>query len=169
MEAFEAIVTRRSVRKYQAQAVGDDVVRRLLVAAMSAPSARNSQPWEFVVLTDRATLGKASKINPHAAMAAEAPLAIVVCADPRREKSSGYWMLDCAAAVENLLLAAHGLGLGAVWTGVYPRPERIAGFRKLLGVPEEVIPHSMVVVGYAAEQCAAQDRYQAERVHRDRW
>lgn len=169
MEVFEAILTRRSIRKYQRKPVGDDVVRQLLTAAMSAPSARNSQPWEFVVLTDRATLEKASRVNPYAGMAAEAPLAIVVCADPRRETSSGYWMVDCAAAVENMLLAAHGLGLGAVWTGIYPRPERISGFRQLLGVPEAVVPHTMVVVGYPAEERAAEERFDGERVHRERW
>ena len=113
----------------------------------AGPSARNSQPWHFIVLTDRQLLEQASTVNPYAQMAATAPLAILVCADTRLEKSPGYWPVDCAAAVENMLLAAHGLGLGAVWTGVRPRPERIEGFRRLFSLPESIIAHSMVVIG----------------------
>jgi nitroreductase len=102
-------------------------------------------------------------------MAGEAPLAILICGDTSLEKSPGYWPVDCAAAAENLLLAAHALGLGAVWTGVYPRQQRIEGLRRLLEVPPHVTPHSLIVVGYPAEQPPSQDRYLAERVHQDRW
>lgn len=169
MEVLDAILTRRSIRAYDDRPVPEELVERLLRAAMAAPSARNGQPWQFVVLTDRDMLAKAATINPYAGMAAQAPLAIVICADPRLEKSSGYWPVDCAAAAENMLLAAHGLGLGAVWTGIYPREERIEGFRRLLGLPAPVIAHCMIVVGYPAEQRAAEVRYHADRVHRDRW
>lgn len=169
MDTLEAIRTRRSIRRFQQKPVPDAVIEQLLAAAMSAPSARNSQPWHFVVLDDRELLDRASRINPHAWMAAQAPLGILVCADPDLEKSSGYWMLDCAAAVQNLLLAAHSLGLGAVWTGIYPRAERIEGFRQLLSLPEPVTAHSLIVVGYPAEQVAPENRYQPQRVHRNRW
>lgn len=169
MDTLEAICTRRSIRRFQEKPVPDPVIEQLLAAAMSAPSARNSQPWHFVVLDDRDLLDQASRINPHAWMAAHAPLAILVCADPGLEKSPGYWMLDCAAAVENLLLAAHSLGLGAVWTGIYPRAQRIDGFRQLLSLPEPVTAHSLIVLGYPAEQVAPENRYQAQRVHRNRW
>jgi nitroreductase len=149
--------------------VPEDLVEKLLRAAMSAPSARNSQPWYFIVLTDRQLLQQASTVNPYARMAATAPLAILVCADARLEKSPGYWPVDCAAAVQNMLLAAHGLGLGAVWTGVWPREERMNGFRRLFNLPEPVIAHSMVVVGYPAERPLPEDRYQPERVHHNGW
>jgi nitroreductase len=169
MDILEAILTRRSIRQYQDKPVSEELIRKLLAAAMSAPSARNSQPWRFVVIDDRSLLEQVPAINPYAAMARQAPVAILICADPSLEKSPGYWMLDCAAAAENLLLAAHGLGLGAVWCGVYPRQPRIDGFRRLLGVPEEIVPHSLIVLGYPAETRPAEDRYQPDRVRRNRW
>ena len=169
MDALHAIRTRRSVRRFEDKAVPEELLRELLAAAMNAPSARNSQPWHFVVIDDRKLLAQAATINPNAWMAAQAPMAILVCGDLDLEKSPGYWMMDCAAAVENLLLAAHALGLGAVWTGIYPRENRIEGFRQLLGIPERVVPHSLVVIGYPAEQVEAVDRYLPERVRRNAW
>ncbi|OHB70232.1 MAG: NADH dehydrogenase [Planctomycetes bacterium RBG_13_63_9] len=169
MDALEAIRTRRSIRKYRSEAVPDELIRQLLAAAMSAPSARNAQPWQFVVIRDRGLLDEIPRISPNAAMAGQAPLAILICGDLGLEKSPGYWPVDCAAAAENLLLAAHALGLGAVWTGVYPRQPRIEGLRRLLGVPEGVVPHSLIVLGYPAEQPPSPDRYLPERVHQDRW
>jgi nitroreductase len=169
MDALQALHTRRSIRHYRNEPVPDDLIQQLLSAAMMAPSARNAQPWHFVVLTDPALLQAAAQINPNAWMTAQAPVGILVCADLHLELSPGYWPVDCAAAVENLLLAAHALGLGAVWTGIYPRQERIDGFRRLLSLPEAIMPHSLVPLGYPAEQPASHDRYRADRVHRDRW
>ena len=169
MDTMDAIHTRRSVRRYEDRQVPEELRRKLLAAAMSAPSARNGQPWQFVVIDDRGTLAEIARLNPNAQMCREAPLAILVCGDLGLEKSPGYWVVDCAAAVENMLLAAHALGLGAVWTGVYPRPERMEGLGKLLKLPENVIPHSLVVVGYPAEQPPPQDRYRPERVHHGGW
>ena len=101
-----------------------------------------------MVIEDRKLLGEVPKINSYAAMAAEAPVAILVCGDSSLETVPGYWVIDCSAAVQNLLLAAHALGLGAVWTGVYPQQERVEGFRRLLGLPKTVTPHSLVPLGY---------------------
>jgi len=167
MDALEAIHTRRSIRRYEDRPVPEELVEEVLRAAMMAPSAVNKQPWHFVVIDDRKLLGEIPKINPNAAMAAGAPLAILVCGDLKLEHPSGYWVVDCAAAVENLLLAAHALGLGAVWTGVYPRQQRIDGLKKLFGLPEHVMPHTLVVLGYPAERPPSQDRYRPERVHRN--
>ena len=169
MDALDAIHTRRSIRKYEDKPVPEELLEAVLSAAMSAPSACNAQPWHFVVITDRAVLKQVPKINPHAAMAADAPAAILVCGDVSLELSSGYWVVDCSAAVENLLLAAHALGLGAVWTGIYPRDDRMQGFSQLLNLPQNVIPHSLIPLGYPAEQPPRQDRYKKERVHFDRW
>ena len=169
MDVLEAIRTRRSIRKYIDKPVPQDLVQKLLAAAMQAPSARNQQPWQFVVIEDKSTLAKVPEIMPNAAMASKAPLAILICGDLDLEKSPGYWVVDCAAAMENLLLAAHALGLGAVWTGVYPRQQRMEGLGQLVGLPKNVIAHSLVVLGYPDEQVQAADRYRQERVHQERW
>jgi nitroreductase len=169
MDALEAIHTRRSIRKYEDKPVPEEIVEQILAAAMSAPSACNTQPWHFVVITDREVLAEIPKINRYAAMARGAPLAILVCGDVTLEQVPGYWVVDCAAATENLLLAAHALGLGAVWTGVYPRQERMDGLRRLLDLPETVAAHSLIVLGYPAETRPREDRYKQERIHRDGW
>ncbi len=121
------------------------------------------------MIDDRPMLAEIARINPNAHMAAQAPLAILVCGDLDLELSAGYWVVDCAAAAENLLLAAHALGLGAVWTGVYPREERMEGLRRLVGLPRRVIAHSLIVLGYPAEQPPSGDRFLPERVRRNRW
>jgi nitroreductase len=169
MDTFDAIHKRRSIRKFLDKPIGEGLVQKLLAAAMQAPSARNQQPWQFVVIDDRATLAKIPEFMPNAAMAAEAPLAILVCGDLSLEKSPGYWVVDCAAAMENMLLAAQALGLGACWCGVYPREPRMDAMRTLIGLPENVIAHSLIVVGQPAERVAAENRYRPERVRRNRW
>jgi len=169
MDALEAIYTRRSIRQYQDRPVPEELVSKLLAAAMCAPSSRDAQPWQFVLIDDRKLLQQVPQVNPNAPMAAHAPLAILICGDLSLEKSAGYWVVDCAAAAENVLLAAHALGLGAVWTGVYPRQQRMDGFRRLLGLPEGVLAHSLILLGYPAEQPPQRDSYQEERVHRNGW
>lgn len=169
MDALETIHTRRSIRKYQDQAVSEELIQQLLAAAMQAPSARNQQPWQFVVIDDREILAEIPAFMPNAAMAGKAPLAILVCGDLSLEKSAGYWVVDCAAATQNILLAAHALGLGAVWCGVYPREPRMEGLRRLIGLPENVMAHSLVVLGHPADQVSREDRYSPDRVRRNRW
>jgi nitroreductase len=169
MDTLEAIHSRRSVRRFEQREVPEEVVQKLLAAAMQAPSARNQQPWQFIVIDQRGLLDQIGDINPNAQMARGAPLGILVCGDLDLETSPGYWVVDCAAAVQNMLLAAHSLGLGAVWTGVYPRKERMEGLGRLVGLPERVIAHSLVVVGYPAEKPAPIDRYRADRVRRNCW
>jgi nitroreductase len=169
VDTLEAIRTRRSVRRYDARPVPEELIEKVLAAAMSAPSARNAQPWHFVVIDDRAMLAEVARINPNAQMARNAPLGIMVCGDLSLELSPGYWVVDCAAAVENLLLAAHALGLGAVWTGVYPRQERMDGLRRLAKLPDNVMAHSLVLLGYPGEQPPPRDAFRADRIHRNAW
>ena len=169
MDTMDAIWTRRSIRKYLNQPVPEELIQKLLGAAMQAPSARNQRPWQFVVIDQQAILAEIPKFMPNAAMAGSAPLAIAVCGDLDLEESEGYWVVDCSAAVQNMLLAAPALGLGAVWCGVYPREQRMEGLRRLMGLPENVVAHSLVVVGYAAEQVPPVDRFQPERVRRNHW
>jgi nitroreductase len=169
MEAFDAIFGRRSVRSFTDQPVDDALVTRLLQAAMSAPSAGNEQPWHFLVITDRELLDAVPDFHPYAEMLHEAPLAILVCGDERLEHFKGFWVQDCAAATENLLLAAHASGLGAVWLGIHPVPERETGLRRLFGIPEDVTPFALVALGHPAETPEPADRYDESRVRRDRW
>lgn len=168
MELFEALHGRRSIRSYAAgEPVSQEQLDAMLAAAMTAPSAGNAQPWQFIVIDDPAILAKIPAFSPYAAMAPKAPLGILVCGDTSLEKYPGYWVIDCAAAVQNLLLAAHGLGLGAVWTGVYPTMDRVEGFRRLLDLPEHIIPHSFIPVGHPAQESKPQNRFKAERAHRN--
>ncbi len=172
MDALEAIQTRRSVRRFEEREISEEVVGKLLLAAMSAPSARNQQPWEFVVINSRAVLDAIPDFNPYARMAAHAPLGILICGDTRDLPSPGFWVQDCAAATQNVLIAAHALGLGAVWTGVYPMDSmdrRVIGFIKRCRLPEGVVPLAFVVVGYPAEAPPAQNRFDPRKVHTNVW
>jgi nitroreductase len=169
MNTVEAILTRRSIRKYADQPVSSEMVKELLRSAMSAPSAGNEQPWQFVVIDDRSILDQIPTINPYAGMAKDAPLAVLVCGDLHLEQFAGYWVQDCSAAIQNLLLAAHDKGLGAVWTGIYPMEDRTMSFRKMFNLPDHVIPLALVVIGYPAQQIPPEDRYREDRVHYNSW
>jgi len=164
MDALEAIHSRRSIRKYDGAPVSPEQIEVLMRAAMAAPSAGNAQPWRFVVITDRAILDQIPDIHPYASMVRTAPCAVLVLGDASLEKYPGYWALDCAAAIQNMLLAARATGLGAVWTGVYPTPERVAAFSKMFALPGHVTPHSLVVVGHPAQDPGPVDRFNPSRV-----
>ncbi len=169
MEAVKAILGRRSIRRYTRQEVPEEAVRSLLVAAMTAPSAGDQQPWQFVVLDDRSVLNAIPEYHEYSAMLREAPLAIVVCGDERLERHKGFWVQDCSASTQNLLLAAHALGLGAVWLGIHPVEQRVEKTKELLGLPDEVIPLAIVAVGHPAERKPPSDRFDASRIHTNRW
>jgi nitroreductase len=169
MDAMEAILTRRSIRQYTSRNVPEALVKALLEAGMSAPSASNLQPWHFVVIRDRSILNEIPKFHPYSEMLKKAPLAILVCGDLKVQKQEGYTVQDCSAATQNILLAAHAKKLGAVWLGVYPRATRIHDIRKLLGLPEHILPVSLIAIGYPAEQKPREDRYKPDKVHANRW
>ena len=171
MDAMDAILSRRSIRKYTAQSVPDEVIKELLEAAMSAPSAGNEQPWHFVVIDDRGMLDEIRTFHPYSAMLREAPVAILVCGDERvkNEVVRGFWDQACAVVTENILIAVQAKGLGAVWLGSHPREDLILGFRNLVGLPDHVIPFALISIGYPAEQKPRADRYDVSKVHRNRW
>ncbi len=169
MDALTTIFSRRSIRLYTTKSLSREMVREILKAAMSAPSAGNERPWHFIVLTDRAILDAIPKFHPYSAMLKHAQVAILVCGDMTLEKHKGCWTLDCAAATENMLLAAHAKGLGAVWCGVYPTEERVVNLKKLLILPEHIVPFSLVPLGFPAEEKQAPDRFDGSRVHENRW
>jgi len=166
---MSTILSRRSIRKYTAEPVTDEQVVELLKAAMSAPSAGNQQPWQFVVVRSQEILDAIPTVHPHAAMTPHASVVIAVCGDLSNLKYEDRWVQDCSAATENVLLAAHERGLGAVWLGVYPTETRVEGVRQLLRLPEHVIPLALVSVGHPAESPPPADRFDAGRVHYDRW
>jgi len=170
MDAMETLFSRRSIRKYTAEPVTEEVLREILEAAMSAPSAGNQQSWHFVVINDRKILDEIPSFHPHSQMLKEAPVAILVCGDLKLEKHVGYWVQDCSAATENLLLAIHAKGLGAVWLGIFPREERVEGLRKLLDIPDHVIPLSLIPIGHPAESKPPRpDRYNVDKIHYNKW
>lgn len=166
---MEAILSRRSIRKYTEQPVSGEIVKELLEAAMSAPSAGNQQPWHFVVIRDRQILNQITGVHPHSLMLKEAPAAVLVCGDLILERHKGYWVQDCSAATENMLIAAQAKGLGAVWLGVYPREDRVAGIRKIIGLPDHVVPFAIVSIGYPGEHKPPSNRFDPGRIHYDRW
>lgn len=169
MDALEAIHGRRSIRRYAGRTVDEESVERLLRAAMAAPSAGNQQPWQFVVLDDRGLLDRIPQFHAYAGMLREAPAAVVVCGDTRGAPLKQYWEQDCSAATQNLLLAAHALGLGAVWLGIHPEADRVRAMGELLGLPEGVIPLAVVALGHPAERKPPADRFDASRIHRNGW
>ncbi len=169
MEALEAIFSRRSIRLYTPKPVSRTLIEEILKAAMSAPSAGGERPWHFIVITDRAILDEIPQFHPYAGMLKQAHAAILVCGDPTLEKHKGYWVLDCAAATQNMLLAAHAKGLGSVWCGVYPTEDRVMNLRRLLGMPQHVVPFSLIPLGFPAEIKQAQDRFDGSRVHDNGW
>ena len=165
METLKAILTRRSIRKFYNQKIAEEQINKLLEAAMYAPSAKNTQPWHFVVIDKKELLERITQIHPFAEMCNEASHAILVCGDRQLEKLEGYIALDCGAATQNILLAAHDLGLGAVWLGVYPRTERIDPISKLFNLPENIIPVSLVAIGIPSEKKDAPQRFNPSRIH----
>ncbi|MFD3156800.1 nitroreductase family protein [Haloimpatiens sp. FM7330] len=163
------ILNRKSIRKYKDIKVSEEIVEELLRAGMQAPSAGNEQPWEFIVLRDKAIMKKITEVHPYSKMLLNTDVAIVVCGDKSKELFKGFWVQDCSAAVENILLAVEGKGLGAVWLGVYPLKDRVDALKDLLNLPKSVIPLSIIPIGYPDEQREAVNRFDKTRIHYDRW
>ena len=164
---IENIMTRASVRSYRDKVVEKDKIVTLLQAGMAAPSAADKRPWHFVVVTDRGLLDSLAKANPNAGFAKKAPLAIVVCGDMTKTLQGGgkdFWIQDVSAASENILLAAHAMGLGAVWTGTYPSPDRCKAVAEVLGLPGNLVPFNTIVIGYPASQVKPKDKWDERNV-----
>ena len=169
MNTLETIFTRRSVRNFKPDPVGEEDLLDLLKAGMQAPSAKNEQPWHFVVIDDPELLHTIPGFHPHAEMLNDAPLAILVCSDRKLEKKRASWLQDCSAATENILLAAHAKGLGGVWLGIFPDSDRVKGMQDLLSIPDDIRPVSLIALGYPQFVPDPEDRYQTDRVHQNKW
>ncbi len=161
---IENILTRRSIRSYTDQDVEPEKLEAILEAGMAAPSGKNGQPWDFIVLTRREILDEMAERLPYAKMLREARVAIAVCAD--RTKSP-YWYVDCSAAAENILLAAHALGLGAVWTATYPYRDRMDVVKELCGLPGSYDSLCVIPVGYPAREARPKDNFDAGKIHHE--
>ncbi|HAB51058.1 MAG: NADH dehydrogenase [Ignavibacteria bacterium RIFOXYB2_FULL_35_12] len=169
MDLFTAILNRRSIRKYSDKAMPDGALDKLLKSAMYAPSAMNNQAWQFVVINQRKKLDEILKVISHAEMLKSAQAAVLICGDLDLEKNIDYVQQNCSAATQNLMLCAHGLGLGSCWIGVYPVKEIISGLQDLFKLPEHIVPISLVSLGYPAENPIAEDRFKTEKVHFNQW
>jgi nitroreductase len=169
MDVLQAIFTRRSIRKFTGAPISEENMETLLKAGFSAPSAHNMQPRHFVVLKNPATLEYIAEMHPYGKMLPQAGCCIIVCGDEEAQKTKGLLVADCSASIENILLAAHGIGLGAVWCGLYPDPE----LKKLISVtvelPDNIEPIGMIVVGHKVEAKEPADRFDKTKIHYDRW
>jgi nitroreductase len=166
MDILDVIFSRRSIRAFQDRKLEPEVLKKLLQAAMAAPTAANAQPWEFVVVDAPESLSALKAALPFGQY--NTPAAIVVCGNPDTGNNSAgkmYWVQDCSAATENILIAATGMGLGSVWLGVYPLESRVEAIRKVLNMPGTVTPLGVVYVGYPAEQKEARTQYDERRVY----
>ena len=170
--AIENIMTRVSVREFTGEKSTDEQIDILLRAAMAAPSAINKQPWAFIVVTDEALIAKLGEALPYSRCSNKPACAIIPCGDMSKAiegEMAAFWINDVSAATENLLLAAHAMGLGAVWTGLHPDMNRAGLVQQMLGLPEHIIPLCVVPVGVPAEQPAVKDKYKAENIHFNKW
>jgi nitroreductase len=170
MELYDGLLSRRSVRKYTGEKIGQDKIMSLIRAGMYAPSARNKRPWHFIVIDDRSIMKEIMKVHPYSSMLSVASHAIVVCGDDKLENGPGYHTLDCSAASQNILLAAHGLGFGAVWLGVEPREERIIAISGLLGLPPHIHPVSIISIGVPVKtEVIRPERFEMDKIRWNKW
>lgn len=166
---IDNIMTRTSIRQFTDREISADTLTTLLKAGMAAPTAVNKQPWAFVVTTGRQALDSLATLQPRLSTAAAA---ITVCGDMTKAiegEGRDFWVQDCSAATENILLAAHALGLGAVWTGVYPIAERVSNVSAALELPDSIIPMCIIAVGYPLADQSPKDKWDADKVHYNRW
>ena len=169
MESIEALKTRRSIRKYQNRKIPEEIITEIINCSMYSPSAFDYQPWHYIVVDRQEIFDNILKVATHAEMIKEASHAVILCGDHKLEENTGLLIQDISAATENLLLAAHSLGLGAVWVGIYPFEEIMKGLTDLFKLPDNLIPVSMAVIGYPGETPLQPERYKKERIHINKW
>lgn len=169
MEALQAILTRRSIRKYKAEAVSDGIIRKVLECGFAAPTARNRRPLHFILVKDRGILSELGSMHAFTAMVAGSAFSVLICADGALEERRQFMDQDGSAAAENMLVGAHALGLGGVWCGIHDGGDREAAVRRICSLPDGIAPIALMAFGIPDEQREAPDRYDAGKVHEDRW
>lgn len=168
---IDNIMTRTSIRQFTNQPIAKDTLISIVKAGMAAPSAVNLQPWSFIVIDEPEALKRLNEVHPHANLKT-ATASIVVCGlldKTDNETVRAYWVQDCSAATENILLAAHAYGIGAVWCGVYPNEERIPSVKEVLEIPENVMPLNIITMGYPAENPEPKDKFKTDNIHYQKW
>lgn len=168
---LNSILGRRSIRTYEDKPINDEMIQAILETAMAAPSACAKDPWRFIVVREKEALNKIADGLPHGQMLRSAGVGFVICGDinAAHDNQLSYMLQDCSAAIENLLLAVHNIGLGAVWLGVHPREERMKHITQLFSLPENIIPIACIAVGYPAESKEARTRFDPDYVHYEKW
>lgn len=166
---MDPVLTRRSIRTFVDTPVDTGSIELLLKAAMTAPSADDERPWHFIVITDNDLKRRLSDIHSFAYIISNAPAAILVCGDESLQKVEGFWVQDCAAATENILIEANTMGLGSAWLGIYPNPGRVERIRAIMNIPDDIIPFSLVILGYPGEHREPANRFDLSRVHHNSW
>lgn len=166
---MRCIYTRRSIRKYKDTEVDDSVILEIIRAGMNAPSAGDARPWHFIIIRDCEKLVMINRVHPYSKMLLEVKTAILICGDPSLEKHEGFWVQDCSAAVQNMLLMTDYFGLGSVWLGVYPLKDRIDGIRKIFNIPEGIIPFAVLPVGFPAETKPENNKFDESKIHYNNW
>ena len=169
MDALEAIFNRRSIRQYKTDRISDTNIEMMLKAGMYAPSAVNKQPWHFIVFRNPEIMKRIMAFHTNASMLNHANVAILVCWDEHLQHDEGYGPVDCAAATQNILLAACSLGIGSVWVGIYPRMQRMESMHSLFELPDHIKPFAIISLGYPAERKPMPDRFKKERIHFEKW
>jgi len=172
-QTIKDIMGRRSIRRYKDTPVDKETIEVLLKAGMAAPSAHNNQPWELMVLTERKILDQLAEEHPYAKMLRQAPVCLIVCGNRERfctaDDEEDFWVQDCSAVTENILIAAQSLGLGTCWCGVTPRPVLIEMVSRIAGIPEGIVPLDLIAVGYPDDDPSVKDKWVPERVHWNKW
>lgn len=169
MNVIEAILTRRSIRKFTGEPVSEQDLETVLRAGCQAPSAHNFQPWEFIIIKDKNKFEKIAELHKYAKMLPQAEVCIIVCGDSNKQPKTGFLVEDCSASIQNILLAAHGIGLGAVWCGLYPVEEYTSAIKELCLLPDNIIPVGMIVLGHKGEDRKQEDRFKLEKLHYENW
>lgn len=171
-ETIETIFKRKSVRKFSDKPVEKEKIELILKSAMAAPSAVNNQPWMFVVIDDKDLLDKLGHELPYAKMLLTAQSAVVICGDMNKASDDWeqeFWVQDCSAATQNMLLAVESLGLGSVWTAVYPSKDRVEIVRNILNLPEHLMPLNVLPIGYPAGHDVSTSKWHEENIHYNKW
>ena len=173
MDAIQTILTRISTRQFTDQPISDKAVHTILEAGMAGPTAVNARPWSFIVVRDKAMLNKMADCNGRAAEPLRgADMGILVCGDLERafKPAPDYWVVDGSIACQNMILAAHAMGIGSVWLGTWPQENKVAAQKALFNLPEHIVPHSIIAFGYPQEASTKQKLlYEDDRVHFEKW
>lgn len=169
MDLQDALLNRRSIRKYKDQKISKDDLNSILKAAMYAPSAMNLQAWQFILIDDKNILIETIKSIPYAEMLKQSAAAILVCGDSAVEKNESWLIQNCSAAIQNILLSAHGLGIGSCWIAIHGMDDVYKNIKDQFGLPENIVPVSLISLGYPDETVITEERFNEEKIHYNKW